>query len=80
LFLSGKRKNFIAQENYDVKERIQFGSISNSVISIPIKVFGNGCNRREGRKENGVKNLSGAKPFPKTCSYQGFGNAYTQFL
>jgi hypothetical protein len=25
--------------------------------------------------ENGVKNLNGAKPFPMTCSYHGFGNA-----
>jgi hypothetical protein len=30
---------------------------------------------REGRKKNGVKNLKGAKPFPKTYSYHGFGKA-----
>jgi len=34
---------------------------------------------REDRKENGIKNLNGAKPFPNTCSYHEFGNGYPLF-
>jgi len=33
--------------------------------------------RREERMENGVKNLKGAKLFPKTSSNHGFGDAST---
>ena len=33
--------------------------------------------RREGRMENGVKNLKGARLFSKTFANHGFGNAYT---
>jgi len=32
--------------------------------------------RREERMENGVKNLKGARLFPKTFSNNGIGNAY----
>ena len=32
--------------------------------------------RREGRMENGVKNLKGARLFPKTFTNHGFGDAY----
>jgi len=49
-----------------------------SRLSRPVSIFERSELRssREDRKENGVKNLNGAKPFPKACSYLGFGNAY----
>jgi len=36
--------------------------------------------RREERMENGVKNLKGARLFPKTFSNNGNGDAYTRPL
>jgi hypothetical protein len=35
--------------------------------------------RREERMENGVKNLKGARLFPKTFSNNGKGDAYDRF-
>jgi hypothetical protein len=32
---------------------------------------------QEGREQNGVKNLNGAKTFPKTYSYHEFGDVYS---